>query len=125
MSNWYKNRTFLYLEEILQEILMILISIIFYWMKNYTIFFLIHDVAYKILLDLKPLRIIFVKVDGYIWNYDETKYLLLFHSKEKCERIFYRITYLFKLKSNNLGAYKYTKIKINADDDLLYCRILW
>ena len=88
-------------------------------------FFLIHDVAYKILLDLKPLRIIFVKVDGYIWNYDETKYLPLFHSNEKCERIFYRITYLFMLKSNNLGAYKYTKIKINADDDLLYCRILW
>ena len=36
----------------------------------------------------KPLHTIFDKADGYIRKYDTTKYLVLFHSDEKYERIF-------------------------------------
>ena len=55
----------------------------------------------------KPLHIIFDKVDGYIKKYDRTKYLALFHSDEKYERIFDRIKYLFILY-----------IRINSGNDL-------
>ena len=35
----------------------------------------------------KPICITFDKLDGYIGKYDGTKYLVLFHSNEKYERI--------------------------------------
>ena len=59
------------------------------------------------------LCIIFDKVDGYIRKYDETKYLSLFHSGEKHERIFERIRsyYVEKHYSRRL----FPKIKINAE----------
>ena len=47
----------------------------------------------------KPLHTIFDKADGYIRKYDTTKYLVLFHSDEKYERIFDWIRYLIMLKS--------------------------
>ena len=81
----------------------------------------INDVAYKTLYGAKPLRIIFDMVDGYIRKYDKTKYLSLFHSGEKYEIICVRIRYLIMLKSiiPEVYSHKYTKIKINSDDDLL------
>ena len=39
------------------------------------------------LYDTKPLQIIFDKVDQYITKYDSNKYLALFHSDEKYEKI--------------------------------------
>ena len=47
-----------------------------------------YDVAYKILFCARPLHIFFEKTDGYMRKYDETKYLVLFHSDEKYEGIF-------------------------------------
>ena len=57
-------------------------------------YFLICDAAYKTLFGVKPLRIIFNKVDGYITKYDRTKCLKLFCSNEKNERIFDRTRHL-------------------------------
>ena len=50
---------------------MILILVIFYWMKI-------------ILNHLHILHMIFNKVDVCIRKYDETKYLALFHSMREC-----------------------------------------
>ena len=44
-------------------------------MKNYTKIFY---VSYRILIGVKPLCIMFDKIDGIIRDYDGTKYLLLF-----------------------------------------------
>ena len=67
----------------------------------------------------KPLCIIFDKVDGYIRKHDGIKFLVLIHSNEKYERMFDRIRYLIMLKSSfsDVYSHKYTKIKINSDDD--------
>ena len=46
----------------------------------------------------KTLRIMFDKVDGFIRDYNEIKYLVLF-GLEKYEVIFDRIRYLMKLKT--------------------------
>ena len=71
-----KNRTYYYFDNIsLDE-------------KSYENF-LIYDVTYKTPYGAKPLRIIFDEVNGHIRKYDSTKYLGLFHSDEKYERIFY------------------------------------
>ena len=59
--------------------LKILILIIFYWMKNH-IKILIYDVLYKTFIDTKPLHIMFDKVDDFIRDYDETKYLNAFRT---------------------------------------------
>ena len=40
-------------------------------------FDLSHDVSYKTLIDSKPLRIRFNKIDGFIRIYDGTRYLTL------------------------------------------------
>ena len=82
---------------------------------------LIYNVAYKTQYGAKPLHIIFNKVDGYIRNYDKTRYLQLLHSSnEKYERMFDGFRYLIMFLSNisDLYSYKYTKIKINSDDDI-------
>ena len=54
---------------------------------------LIYDILYKTLLGGKPLRIMFEKVNGFIRDYDGTKYLVLFDS-EKYDAIYDRIRYL-------------------------------
>ena len=54
---------------------------------------LIYDVSYKTLLGAKPLHTAFDKVDGFIGDYDGTKYLLLFHL-EKYNPILDRIRYV-------------------------------
>ena len=45
-----------------------------------------------------------ITFDGFIRKRDWTKYLELFHSNEKYERIFNHIRYLIMSKSNNLDV---------------------
>ena len=59
---------------------------------------LIYYISLKTLIDLKPLRIRFDKINGLIRIYDGTRYLTLFGS-EKYEAIYNRIRYLISLKS--------------------------
>ena len=54
----------------------------------------IYHATCKTSYDQKPFCIILYKVDGYIRKHDSTKYLALFRSDEKYERIFDRIRYL-------------------------------
>ena len=42
---------------------------------------MVYDISYKTLIDAKPLRLRFDKVDGFIRVYDGTKYLALFGSE--------------------------------------------
>ena len=51
---------------------------------------LIYDISYKTLIDLKPLRIRFNKIDEFTRIYDGTRYFTLFGS-EKYEAIYNRI----------------------------------
>ena len=44
---------------------------------------LIYGISYKTLIDPKPLRIRFDKIDGFIRIYDGTRCLTLFGSKKK------------------------------------------
>ena len=80
----------------------------------------ICDVAYKAPNGGKPLGITFDKVEGYSRKKDGTKYLVLFRSDEKYDRIYHRIIYLITKKSNITDIYylKYMKSKINSDDVL-------
>ena len=48
---------------------------------------LIYNISYKILIDPKPLRIRFIKIDGFITIYDKTRYLRLF-GPEKYDAIY-------------------------------------
>ena len=76
-------------------------------------------VAYKTPCGVKPLHIIFANVNGYIRQYDKTRYLSLFHSNEKYKRKFDRIRYLmFKSNISDIYSHKYMKIKSNSDNDL-------
>ena len=61
----------------------------------------------------------FEKVNGFIRDYDGTKYLVLFDS-EKYDAIYDRIRYLTDLKSNITYVFSHNqaKIKIDSDDDL-------
>ena len=52
---------------------------------------------YETLIGAKPLYIMFDKVDGFINDYDGTKYLVLFGFKK-----YERIRYLLGLKSSNI-----------------------
>ena len=70
---------------------------------------------YKTSCGVKPLLVIFDKVDGFIRKYERTKCLPLFRY-EKYEGIFQRIRYLFMLKAMLYMFFsrKYLKIKING-----------
>ena len=57
---------------------------------------LIYDVAYKNLIGVKPLCIMFDKVHRFIRDYDGTKYVVLF-DHEKYNAIFDRIRHLIGL----------------------------
>ena len=43
---------------------------------------LVYNISYKSLIDSKPWRIRFDKLDGFIRVYDRTKYLVLFRSEK-------------------------------------------
>ena len=86
--------------------------------KNDLKLLLIYDVSYKTSIGTKPLCIVFDKLDGFIRDYEGTKYLVLF-SPEKYV-IYDRIRHLIELKNGiiYLFSYSYGKIKINLDADL-------
>ena len=75
---------------------------------------LICNISYKTLIDPKPLRIRFDKIDGFIKIYDGTRYLTLFGS-EKYNAIYYRIRYLVSLKSGLTYILSHYFAKIIAD----------
>ena len=54
-------------------------------------YILIYDISYKSLIDPKPLRIEFYKIDGFIRTHDGTRYLILFGS-EKHDAVYDRIS---------------------------------
>ena len=62
---------------------------------------LIYDISYKALIAAKPLLIMFDKVDGFISDYNGTKYLVLFRL-EKYNAIHDTIRYLIGLKSGKV-----------------------
>ena len=59
---------------------------------------MIYDILYKTLIGAKPLCIMFDKVDGFIRDYDRTKYLVLL-ALEKCNVVCDRIRYRTELES--------------------------
>ena len=63
----------------------------------------------------KPLSIRFDKVDGFIWVYDRTRYLVLF-GPEKYDAIYNRIRYLISQKSGitYISFHNYARIKIDS-----------
>ena len=63
----------------------------------------------------KPLRNSFDKVDGYIRDYDGTRYLVLFRA-EKYASFYSKIRYLIGIKSDTTYGFShsYAKIKIYA-----------
>ena len=80
---------------------------------------MIYKVFYNTFIGAKPLRIIYNKLDGFVRDYDGTKYLVLFDS-EKYHAIFDRVIYLVGLISCIWDEYSqnYAKIKINSDYDI-------
>ena len=86
---------------------------------------MIYDISYKTLIDPKPLRIRFYKIDEFIRTYDGTRYLTLFDS-EKYDAIYNRIRYLISLKSGItfIFSHYFAKIKVDSYDSLPEEKIL-
>ena len=80
---------------------------------------LIFHAVYKPPYGVKPF--IFDEVDGYIRNNDRAKYLELFLSNQKFERMFDRIRYLIMLISDISYVYLY---KYESDDDIPLVKII-
>ena len=82
---------------------------------------LVYDILYKLLLGAKQLCIMFCKLNGFIRDYDWTKYfnILVFFGAEKYDAIFDRITYFKGLNSSiaYVSSFNYTNIKTDSDDD--------
>ena len=80
---------------------------------------LFYNISYKRLIDTKPLRIRFDKIDWFIRVYDGTKYLVLFGS-EKYDFIYNRIRYLIRVKNGITFVipHNYGKIKVVLYDSL-------
>ena len=66
-------------------------------MKNHMKFFSIYNISYKILIDSKPWRIRFDKIDGIISVYDEARFLTSF-GLEEYEAINNIMRYLTKIE---------------------------
>ena len=75
---------------------------------------------YKVLIDCKPSRIRFEKIDGFIKVYDGTWYLVLFWS-EKYDSIYDKIRYLISVKIDvtYIISHNYAKIKVDLYNSLL------
>ena len=73
--------------------------------KSYKIV-LVYDMSYNTLFGLKPLRIRFDEVDGFIKFYDGIRYLVLF-GPEKYDAIYNRATYLISQKSSITYAFSH------------------
>ena len=80
---------------------------------------LVFNILYKSLIYSNPLRIRFDKRDGYISDYDGTRYLVLFGS-EKYDFIYNKIRYLISVKSGikYVISHNYAKIKVDSYDSL-------
>ena len=91
-----KNRTCYYFDDIIKVEDFDLDNILIDEKSHKNI--LIYGISYKTLIDPKPLRIRFDKIDRFIRIYDGTRYLTLFGS-EKFDAIYDRIRYLISLKS--------------------------
>ena len=80
---------------------------------------LIYAISYKTLIEAKPLRIRFDKINGFIRIYDGTRYQVLFRS-EKYDVIYSRIRYLVSLEGSitNVFSQYYAKIKVDYYDSL-------
>ena len=76
---------------------------------------LIFHISFKVLIRAKPLRIMFDKAEGFIRDYDGTRYLVLLDS-EKYDAIYSRIRYLEdqKIGITYLFSHNYAKIKIDS-----------
>ena len=74
----------------------------------------IYDVAYKTSCGAKPLCFILDKVIGYIRKNNRTKFLALFHSDEKYEKILDigRDFIMLKISISDVYSHKYTKVMI-------------
>ena len=80
---------------------------------------MVYGISRKTFIGGLPLRIRFVKVDGFIKVYDETRYLVLF-GPEKHDVVYNRIRYLISLKSCITYVYSqnYARIKFDSHDSL-------
>ena len=74
------------------------------------------------LIGAKPLRIRFDKVDGFIKDYNGTRYIVLF-GLEKCDVIYNGIRYQ-KSGITNVFDYNYAKIKADSYNSLPLEKIL-
>ena len=74
-----------------------------------------YKISYKTLIGAKPLRIRFDKVDGFIKDYNGTRYLVLF-GPEKYDAIYNRIRYLIGQKSSIAYVFyhNYEKMKVDS-----------
>ena len=80
----------------------------------------VYNISYKTLIDSKPLRVTFDKIDEFMDGvYDETRYLVLFGA-EKYDSNYNRIRYLIGVKSGILYVFShnYARIKVNSYDSL-------
>ena len=86
---------------------------------------MIYVISHKNLIDPKPLRIKFNRIDGFIRIYDGTRYLILFRS-EKYDAIYDRIRYVKSLKSGitYIFSHYFSKIKVDSYDSLPTEKIL-
>ena len=66
------------------------------------------------MIGAKPLRIRFDKVDGFIKDYNGTRYIVLF-GLEECDVIYNGIRYLVRQKSGIKNVFDYNYAKIKAD----------
>ena len=87
-------------------------------MKN-SIKKMVQIISYKTLIGTKPLRISFVKVDGFIIVYDGIRYLVLF-GLENYDAIYNKIRYRIGVKSGitYIFLHNYARIKVHSYDSL-------
>ena len=80
---------------------------------------LVYNILYKTLIDAKPLRIRFNKVDGFIRVYDGTRYLVL-SGGEKYDFTYNRIRHLIGVKNGitYIISHNCAKIKVGLHDSL-------
>ena len=80
---------------------------------------LVYNILYNTLIDDKPLRIRFKKINGFIRVYDGTRYSVLFGS-EKYDFIYNRIRYLIRVKTGItcVISHSYAKLKVDSYDSL-------
>ena len=79
---------------------------------------LIYHISNKTLIGAKPLHIMVDTVNGFIRDYDETEYLVLF-GLERYDAFFNRISYLIGLKNSitYVFSHNYTNITVDLNAD--------